>query len=957
MAQRVRLVIPFWGVTYLRKLVNVTIPALLAPGNLPALVEDFDVEVVLVTERMLHEVVQRTSAYKNLARLCRVELRTLDDLLTGTSGDYGVVLSYALYRGFADLGPLMTETYLLFLNADFIIADGSYRTLGRLMKEGHRVIHNPSFRAVLEDVMPILEQLVAPDTGVLAVPPREMVALALDHKHLTVKARTVNQRVCHQWRMDQFYWFVDERTLIGYQWPVALVAIRPECVVTEPTLMWDYAFVPDAAPTLPRYFISDSDEFFMLEPQKRSAGGEMIRLGWISPDEIAKDLSAWTTKEQRECGTHLHIFHSSDLPDGLDAVIAESRTYMADIVSRLSPVAQDHRNHTLFKSWFDTVQAQVRAGKGMEAFEPTRAMFQEYGVQGASASVMPTDPSKLTLGQGASMLGTAFFPQSPVSVLRIHVAVNAYSPIDNEVVLGVFANGEQYPLRLATQPVAANSRVFLDVLFDFQVEAQGAIGLEVRIGPALPGTIYINGPDGTVPPGMPVPYFAVVDLGAVSADVSDVIRRHGTGSAALLPMPTGRTRLEHPAVTTISTVLSADPAAATAEGGVSILGYRFVPRNSQSVVHGRVRANAYVADENEVVLAIFRNGRTAPLHLESKKADAGARVGFDVSWDMIAGTVDPVDIDVRIGPARPGTVIVNGPADAPAGDAEIPYIALLDLGDVGIVSQPAEGDTGLPVIRLRRHPVRDTLAFVRGLPRAIAAWAYGCVFGRVPDLKMAHPLWLDTQFVFARLSALRRRGDPRILWVGTRSTYFDRVLADRLDPAMFDAPSLLPARIGLGRYDCCVCDLTPEEAVGFKALYYKIRPYLKNDAEVILYVYNGSNAEFMANDLFLSENLFPDVDESHVYFFGNARSRALRDALVRVTASYQSRPWTRRLYTLLTMLGLAPLVLISNAIARLRDPSMFEQHWSSMAITMRVLRHRADEVPDAPVLRRAAAGG
>jgi len=25
-----------------------------------------------------------------------------------------------------------------------------------------------------------------------------------------------------------FYWYVDEETLVGYQWPVALVAIKPE---------------------------------------------------------------------------------------------------------------------------------------------------------------------------------------------------------------------------------------------------------------------------------------------------------------------------------------------------------------------------------------------------------------------------------------------------------------------------------------------------------------------------------------------------------------------------------------------------------------------------------------------------------------------------------------------------------------------------------------------------------
>src|SRR5262249_37673789 len=149
-------------------------------------------------------------------------------------------------------------------------------------------IHAPSFRVVLEEVTPVLRSRVNPATASLTVSPREMVKLALTHKHLTVRARTVNQRLCHQWRMDQFYWYVDEDTLIGYQWPVALVAIKPERVLTEPVLVWDYGFIPEASPNLNRHFIADSDDFFMIEIQKRGTGADLVRLGGISVDAIAQ---------------------------------------------------------------------------------------------------------------------------------------------------------------------------------------------------------------------------------------------------------------------------------------------------------------------------------------------------------------------------------------------------------------------------------------------------------------------------------------------------------------------------------------------------------------------------------------------------------------------------------------------------------------------------------------------
>src|SRR5262247_3467108 len=342
--QIARLIIPLWGEAYASKLVSMTLPALLAPGNLPALAALFDVELVLVTETGLFDAIRRAKSFQRVSEFCRPQFVSLDDLMTDIPGDYGVVLTYALHRGFVDLGARMMETYLLFLNADFIISDGSLRHLAKLMLEGKPVIHAPSFRVVLEETWPELQARVDPSTATLCLSAREMVKLALEHKHLTVKARIVNQRLFHQEWMDQFYWYVDDDTLIGYQWPVALVAIKPERVVSEPVLVWDYGFIPEAAPTAERHFIGDSDDFFMLEPQKRTTGEELVRLGWVSPDEIARDLSKWTTKEQRECGQKLLRIHADDLPD-LDAVVAESRAYLAQIAARLSPTPQPHIGH------------------------------------------------------------------------------------------------------------------------------------------------------------------------------------------------------------------------------------------------------------------------------------------------------------------------------------------------------------------------------------------------------------------------------------------------------------------------------------------------------------------------------------------------------------------------------------------------------------------------------------
>src|SRR5262249_24304909 len=205
--------------------------------------------------------------------------------------------------------------------------------------------HAPSFRIVLEETWPELQDRVDPSTSTLSLTAREMVRIALDHKHLTVKARIVNQRLYHQIWMDQFYWYVDEDTLIGYQWPVALVAIKPQRVVREPVLVWDYAFIPEAAPTAERHFIGDSDDFFMLEPQRSTSGEERVRWGGFSADGTAANLPRGTTRGQRKCGKHPPPIQPAALPANTANVVKESQVYMAQVMSRLSALPQPHIGH------------------------------------------------------------------------------------------------------------------------------------------------------------------------------------------------------------------------------------------------------------------------------------------------------------------------------------------------------------------------------------------------------------------------------------------------------------------------------------------------------------------------------------------------------------------------------------------------------------------------------------
>jgi hypothetical protein len=385
MAESARLIIPVWGEAYVDKVLSITLPAMLAPGNLPALCRMFEVELGIITESRLFEMFRSSRCFRAAERVCKTRLTPLDDLLTSVFTDYGMVLTYALFRGFADLGPRMTETYLLPFIADFVIADGSLGHLGILMQQGKRVIHAPSFRVVAEDIDPQLQALADHDSGVLSVAPRALAKLALANKHPTVKARTINQRLCHLEWMDQFYWYVDDDTLIGYQSPAALVAVKPERFVSQPVSFWDYGFLPEAAPTAEPHLIGDSDDFFMIEPQIRVTGQEMTRIGWTPFDELARTESLRATREHRRLGKQLIKIHAADLPDSIDGVIEESRVFMAELYRRLSPTPAPHIGHPLLGRWFDEASLRQR-GPQDGAPSPSGPVSADSGSTGRAAA-------------------------------------------------------------------------------------------------------------------------------------------------------------------------------------------------------------------------------------------------------------------------------------------------------------------------------------------------------------------------------------------------------------------------------------------------------------------------------------------------------------------------------------------------------------------------------------------
>jgi hypothetical protein len=235
-----------WGKTYIARFASLSLPSFLAPGNLPALAQATDLEVVIMTRHDDIEYFENHATFRKLLAICPVRFVEIDDLIT--TKVYGVTLTLAYARPVIACGPDMLDTHFVFMNADFVLADGSLRALCKHILANRSIVLGPSFRATAEAVEPLLESAIDSSSGALSIPPRQLAALSLPHPHPTTIAKTLNQDFCHSRQPNQFFWQVDEQTILGRYYLIFMLCLKPERIITTINGFCDYSFVPEMCP-------------------------------------------------------------------------------------------------------------------------------------------------------------------------------------------------------------------------------------------------------------------------------------------------------------------------------------------------------------------------------------------------------------------------------------------------------------------------------------------------------------------------------------------------------------------------------------------------------------------------------------------------------------------------------------------------------------------------------------
>lgn len=169
------MLVPVWSRAFCSFFAEMSLPSQLAPGNLPALPYPDDCLYHIITAPADRDYLEGHPSVACLREVLPVRI----DCFAKHEATAHATMSACLRLGIARADD--RDAASVFFNPDFIFADGSIATLARIAGQGARAVFGLAPRLRKETAEPVL----AADRRdqVLAVPPRRLVTMSLEHMH------------------------------------------------------------------------------------------------------------------------------------------------------------------------------------------------------------------------------------------------------------------------------------------------------------------------------------------------------------------------------------------------------------------------------------------------------------------------------------------------------------------------------------------------------------------------------------------------------------------------------------------------------------------------------------------------------------------------------------------------------------------------------------------------------
>ena len=253
---------PVWGSEYTRTFLEVMLPSLLAPGNLPAIPNRGRSVYRIFTLDDDVQAIKESAAYAALASLMAVEVSVIsvpDENKYHRASD--------CYRE-SFRKASQAQAAIVMLGPDVVVADGSIDAMLRLLNAGKRAILVLGVRTVKESLMPELLSRYAED-GFLRVPKRDLAKLALDHLHPITESHMFDGD-SPNYHASGLFWRVGDEGLLLHGFHLHPIAVHAPTFSGEFQNTIDNDMVEKAnLPDDEVHVVTDSDEILCFEMSSR----------------------------------------------------------------------------------------------------------------------------------------------------------------------------------------------------------------------------------------------------------------------------------------------------------------------------------------------------------------------------------------------------------------------------------------------------------------------------------------------------------------------------------------------------------------------------------------------------------------------------------------------------------------------------------------------------------------
>jgi len=280
-----------WGSAYTKTFVEVTLPSLLSPGNIPSLPNVKQSVYKIFTTEADAGAIRGSASYRKLQDIANVELRTIAEF-----GQNQYVTSSSCYR-IAAGEAASAGAVIVFLIPDMVFADGGMRTIARHIEGGKIAVLVGGLRTLKESIVPEVLRRFARD-GTICAPPRELVSLAASHLH-PIMQNHVYDGDCASFHPSFFCWPVKDEGFVVHNCHMHPVAINMAgSDVAFRTTIDDVLLQSGGANDDSLAIIDDSDDllWFEMSSFEHSFGGLTAKRLW----EIVVWLDASTSDQQRQ---------------------------------------------------------------------------------------------------------------------------------------------------------------------------------------------------------------------------------------------------------------------------------------------------------------------------------------------------------------------------------------------------------------------------------------------------------------------------------------------------------------------------------------------------------------------------------------------------------------------------------------------------------------------------------